>query len=223
MVGWSPFGLWPSAAEILADYRTSPGEQRKLVTVGGAQVTLNTETSLNVQSTAGHAERIDILSGEVAITTGGAVAHGVLVIAGDGQASAEQARFNVRLDRGGTCITCLDGEVRVERQAAVRMLHAGQQVVYGARGLEAPVPVDSAQVSAWQEGLLIFHYAPLTDVVAEVNRYRPGTVIVTNAALGRRLVNGRFRIDNVDSVLAMFQQIFGAKMTHLPGDIVLLS
>ena len=33
----------------------------------------------------------------------------------------------------------------------------------------------------------------------------------------------RFRIDNVDGILTMFQQIFGAKARHLPGGIVLLS
>ena len=86
-----------------------------------------------------------------------------------------------------------------------------------------PIPIDPAEVAAWQDGVLIFHYAPLADVVAEVNRYRPGRVMVMNAELGRRLVNGRFRIDNVDGIMAMFQQIFGAKITHLPGGVVLLS
>src|SRR5262249_51103361 len=146
-----------------------------------------------------------------------------LVVAGDGQASAERAHFNIRHDRYISCVSCLGGEVYVERRAAKVTLLAGQQVTYTAQGLDTPMSADPAQVSAWQQGLLIFHYTPLKDVVVEVNRYRLGKIMLMNAALGDRLVNGRFRVDNIDSIMTMFQQIFGAKLTRLPGGIILLS
>jgi transmembrane sensor len=218
-----PFDLWPSLQDMLANYRTVAGQQRKLTIGDGVQLTLNTETSLNVQSRSPDADRIELISGEVAVATSPTSARQVVVLTGDGQARAQQARFDVRHDPQVTCIACLDGEVEVERQASVVTLRPGQQVVYATEGLAQPRAIDATQVSAWENGLLIFHSVPLRDVVAELNRYRPGRILVVNAELASRRVNGRFRIDNIDAVLAMFQQIFGAKTTRLPGGLVLLS
>ena len=65
--------------------------------------------------------------------------------------------------------------------------------------------------------------APLAEVIAEINRYRPGRIVVWNADLGRRPINARFRVSNVDDILALAQRAFGAKVTTLPGGLVLLS
>ena len=62
----------------------------------------------------------------------------------------------------------------------------------------------------------------LTEAIAEINRYRPGRIILTNAALGARIFNARFRIENIDGVVGQIQQVFGASATSLPGGIVLL-
>lgn len=223
MVVWPPLALWPSLRDVMADYRTAAGEQRRITIDGGVTVTLNTGTSVNAQSDGSNLDRIEILTGEAVIATEAASQRGVRVIAGDGEVSARQAQFSVRHEQQGTCVTCLDGELRVDRQSSKVELRRGQQVRYAALGLGMPISVDPVEVTAWQQGLLIFHDTSLGGVVEEINRYRPGRVMVTNAELGRRLVNGRFRIDNVDGILTMFQQIFGAKATHLPGGIVILS
>src|SRR5262249_37314587 len=41
-----PLRLWPSFAELTADYRTATGEQRQLALPGDASVRLNTQTSI---------------------------------------------------------------------------------------------------------------------------------------------------------------------------------
>mgnify|MGYP002715815147 CR=1 FL=1 len=165
------------------------GEQRKLTIDGGVKVTLNTGTSVNVRSDDASQDRIEILTGEAVIAAGSA-SREVRVVAGDGEMRAHQAQFNVRHDQRSTCVvTCLDGEVRVNRHSSVATLRAGQQVSYAALGLAAPMSVDPAEVTAWRDGMLIFHDAPLRNVVTEINRYRSGKVMVTNAELERRLVN----------------------------------
>ncbi len=218
-----PVDAWPSLSNLLADYRTTAGEQRKLTIGGGVTVTLNTQTSLNVWSEGRDADRIEVVTGEVAVATGAASETSVIVVAGDGEARARRANFNVRRDGSSTCVSCIEGEVDVVRDGRVLTLRRAQQVVYALDGPGSPSPADPAQVSAWQDGLLIFHYTPLSDVVAELNRYRPGKIFVLSSELGHRVVNGRFRIDNVDAVMTTLRDIFGAKITRLPGGIVLLS
>ncbi len=86
-----------------------------------------------------------------------------------------------------------------------------------------PVPVDLELASAWQKGLLIVRNRPLSDVVNEVNRYRPGRIVIARPALSDRLVNGTFHIDHLDNFPNQVQQLFGAGVRVLPGGIVLLT
>src|SRR5262249_18298289 len=145
----------------------------------------------------------------------------VTVLAADGRAVAADARFNLRFgDPRSVCVTCLDGQVQVKRLGAILQLQAGQQVVYSDQGIGSVVAIDPAAITAWQQGLVIFRSTPLTEVVAEINRYRPGRVILTSAALGRQQLNARFRIEDIDRVVGQIEQVFGAHATTLPGGIV---
>ncbi len=63
---------------------------------------------------------------------------------------------------------------------------------------------------------------PVSQVIAEVNRYRPGRVILTNETLGQQLFSARLSIKNIDRVIAQVAEIFNARTTELPGGVVLL-
>jgi transmembrane sensor len=78
-------------------------------------------------------------------------------------------------------------------------------------------------VSAWQSGQLIFHDRPLASVVDEINRYRPGQIIIANTELKRHLVNGTFQLEKLDNFVGQVEQLFGARVTRLPGGVVIMS
>ena len=61
-------------------------------------------------------------------------------------------------------------------------------------------------MTAWQQGLLIFRDVPLARVIDEVNRYRPGRIIVVDPRLGRREVVADFRLDRLDAVVEFVAQ-----------------
>ena len=89
--------------------------------------------------------------------------------------------------------------------------------------MQAATAAPAGEASAWRTGALSFAGQPLSRVVDEINRYRPGRVVLRNAELGRRLVRMRFSITQMDGALAMIRDLTGAQMTSLPGGIVLLS
>ena len=68
--------------------------------------------------------------------------------------------------------------------------------------MRAVTPVDAATISAWRRGLLIFRNQPLSQVIAEVNRYRPGRIVLTDTALSQRPVYAVFHIDRINGVIA---------------------
>lgn len=222
IVAQPPLGLWPSLSELAADYRTAPGEQRSVVLAGGPSVELNTRTSIALRASVDGAERIELIGGEATVATHPDTSRMIDVIAGDGHVTATDAIFNVRYERNIVCTTCVGGRLEVLQENRSARLGPGDQISYSANGLSAVTKVDAAGVTAWKDGILVFKSMPLADAVAEINRYRSGRIVVTNPALGSRLFNARFKIANIDGVVAQIQQVFGVSVTSLPGGIILL-
>lgn len=222
MVVRPPFGLWPSLQEMRADYRTAKGEQRQIALGNDISVTLGTLTSVAIRSTA-QQPRIELIAGEAAISAAASAAEPLVVIAGDGQIRASQANFNARCIEQNVSVTCLSGAIEVEHGAQSARLTQNQEISYTSVGLGPPTTVDVAQVISWQAGLLVFHDQSLADVVDEINRYRPGRIVITSPALARKVVNATFHTDQLDNFFAQAQELFGAKVTRLPAGLALLS
>jgi transmembrane sensor len=222
MIVRPPFGLWPPLQELSADFRTKKGEQRTISVLSGVSLELGTQTSIALRSSQDQT-KIELISGEAAVTAKRPSSNPLVVLAGGGQITASDAHFDARCLDGSVSVTCLDGTVDVEHGGHSVQLHQAEQVSYSPEGIGAARAADVAQVTAWQSGLLIFRDRPLSSVVDEVNRYRSGRIIILNAELKRRLVNGTFQINKLDNFVAQVQQLFGVQATSLPGGVVLLS
>jgi transmembrane sensor len=216
-----PFGLWPSIFELSADYRTALGQQRRINISAAVSLEMNTQTSITLRPTTDQIKSLEIIGGEAIINAAGGGTP-VQVIAADGRTTAEAADFDIRCATRTTSVTCLRGAVRVQHRAQTVTLAANQQVFYGDGKVSAAVEVDPAVVTAWRDGYLIFRKEPLAHVVAEVNRYRPGRIVLLDSALGQNLVTARFKLDRLDDVIAQIREVFGAKVRTLPGGLVLV-
>ena len=221
LVARPPLGLWPSWSELAADYRTGTGEQRQIALGNSVLVDMNTQTSITLRTSGENAGLIELIGGE-AMVSAAKIALPFTVIAADARIVASRARFNVRYDGRSVCVSCLEGEVQVERLMRVLQLPAGRQIISSAQGIDTPVAVDPMIVTAWKDGVVIFEGTPIVDVIAEVNRYRREKIILTNAVLGRERLNARFRIENIGRVVNQIEQVFGARARTLPGGITLL-
>jgi len=213
MVGvGAPGGL----AGLTADYRTAVGEQRQVLLSDGVSLELNTQTRI---SRVG--QGIELLEGEVEVLAH--VAQPLKVQAGAGWVSAAQARFNVRHTDRNVCVTCIEGWLSVDVAGRTVHMESGRQLTYGAAGIGAVETVDAQAVVAWREQVLVFNNATLATVVDEINRYRPGMLVLLNKQLGQRRVQARFSLQQLAGVALLIRDAYGAKCTELPGGVVLLS
>jgi len=212
-----PLALWPSLAEWRADYRTGTGERRSLALADGASVDMNTRTSVALRH-----DGLRLIAGEVVVDASHA-ARPVAISTDAAIAVARSGRFGVRLRDGGVCVTCSAGRVRVDAHEQAAELSAGQQLTIADGRIESVVAVDTARVEAWRTGRLIFVDTPLGDVVDELNRYRPGKIILTGSAMHDRPVNAVFLLDHLDGALLQIREVAQAHATELPGGIILLS
>ncbi|KVP31518.1 FecR family protein [Burkholderia ubonensis] len=223
-----PMALWPSLAELAADYHTGIGEQRQVALAAGVTVELNTRTRVDVLPASVAARGVEVVAGEAEIdatpASGRAAAmQPVVVVAGGGRMQATVAKFNVRRTGAQVCVTCLSGTVALQHPRGARTLRADEQVIYDDRGVQPVSRIDPGAVSAWRRGMLVFNGVPLAEVVDEINRYRPGKVILRSAALAANRMQAQFPITRLDDVIDMVGRLYGAHITRLPGNIVLLS
>ena len=211
-----PLNYW------LADQRTATGEQRTLALSAGVDVTLNTRTSVRRQTDGGKLVGLELITGEAAIDSTGA-GRAFAVVAGVGRSLLESGRFEVRHLNGKVCVTCIEGSVRMEHPAGALQLHARQQIVYGARSVGGIASIDPKTVSAWRQGILVFNQTRLDDALDEINRYRPGRVVLLNDAVRSKPVSGRFATASLDLALWQLQESFQLRARALPAGLLVLS
>jgi transmembrane sensor len=216
-----PFGLWPSLGELRADYRTGTGERRQVALAGQVKIDLSTRTSIALRPASADAA-VDLIDGETAVDTLQASLPFTMTAA-SGMIVARAARFDVRRTAAVVCVTCLAGEVRVAHAFGTANLSQGQQVTYDRRTMGVPVSLAADDVPEWREGFLRFRQARLTQVIDEINRYRPGRVVLLDDKVAEKPVSARFKIDDLDTAIAQIQEGFGLKSTTLPGGVVLLT
>ena len=216
-----PTDLWPAVAGLAADYATGTGEQREVALDGGVLVQMNTQTRFDAAPVQDGTAALVLLAGEAEFQAGLRGAARLRVQAGDGSVSAGSARFNIRLFGQEVCVTCLAGRLRVVQNGNDAELAAGEQLRYRPAHFGITRAVRAGEVSAWRQRLLVFKQSTLADVVAEVNRYRPGKLILNNEVLGKTRVQASFSLDRLDDVIALIQDAYGARVTRLPGGIVL--
>jgi ferric-dicitrate binding protein FerR (iron transport regulator) len=219
-----PLQLWPSLTDMVADYRTATGEQREVDLGHGVVVQMNTQTAINLRTSSDRAIGIELLGGEIQVKSTGARTVAVSVFAGNGRVDVgAMAKCNVRCDATDVQVTGLEGATTLRYQGQVAVLQTAQRAQYGEGGVGRVMPADIDAVMAWRRRVLIFDGQPLADVVREINRYRPGKIILANDVLAQRKVQARFSLNQLADVAALIQDAYGAKVTSLPGGIVILS
>lgn len=218
-----PWGLWPSADELRADYRTGTGERRQLVLGDDVNVELNTRTSIATHAAEGGRDAgFELIAGEAAVDLAH-VRRRFTVDIGRSRVTAREARFEVRRGAADICVSCVTGQVDIAHAAGKLTLQALQQVRFDDAAIGRVTAVDLARLSAWREGFLRFVDTPLGEVVEEINRYRPGRLVLLDSKLAARRVTGRFQVAALDRAIAQIQHSLGLAVRSLPGGVLLLS
>ncbi len=181
-------------------FATVPGERRQFELPDGSHLELNSRTRLSVQFVEGQ-RRVTLQEGEAMFSVAHDPSRPFVVSAGAGTVTVTGTRFDVRRDSDQVAVAVESGTVRVQGRAEPVVLTAGLGSRIGADGQVSPAaPVNTADVTAWRSGKLVFSDAPLSDVVREVSRYRAQPLHVVGKAANLRL-SSVFKADDTDALL----------------------
>ena len=77
--------------------------------------------------------------------------------------------------------------------------------------------VELGRQLSWREGFLVFNAQPLSQVVAEVERYTPITIKILDEDLNALRIGGRFKIGEMDAMFDVFENSFGITVDRVDG------
>jgi len=222
----SALAVIPQLPFWLADYSTGSGEIRAIALEDGSTVHLNTASAVSVDYTQAN-RSIRLLAGEAEFVVQKNPARPFVVTAGDETVRALGTAFIVRREAGTVTVTQVEN--RVEITAAQSdpgrkvVLHPGERLQ---RRSGQPLPeayaVNAGKAEAWRRGKLIFESAPLDEVIAEINRYRPGAVLLMGRKNAKLPVSGVFDLYQLDRMLAVIEQTLPVKALRVGGGVVLV-
>ena len=225
--GWLSWGTVQEQLELAsADYRTAVGEQQNVGLEDGSRIYLNTDTAVAVSFTP-RQRTIRLLTGEASFTVAPESARPFTVQSGNLTTRALGTTFLVHRHHDIVTVTVTEHAVQVSAtdspQVPAAVVRQNEQISYSAEaGLGVAQAIDCNAITAWQRGKMMFEAKPLAAVVEELNRYRPGRILVMNPALRSLNVTGVFDIGDPDAALRMIEQALHIHDTSLKPYLVLL-
>ncbi|WP_336512654.1 FecR family protein [Stutzerimonas stutzeri] len=208
-------------AALSADYRTAVGERRLVELSDGSRAWLNSDTALSVDM-SGRQRALRLHRGEALFEVAHDPQRPFVVRAAEREVRALGTRFDVNLLGRHMHVEVSEGIVQVDGADAPPLrLIAGQQVSLGEEMPVATVqPLDPDDASAWRRGKLIFNQRPLGDVLAQIERYLPGRILITDDALRQHRISGVADLDDPAALLASLDRLQSVRISRLPWLVV---
>lgn len=219
-------------------YSTGIGKQTFEKLSDGSTVHLNTNTVIEIDYSES-ARTVLLMRGEALFDVAHDPARPFVVLIGDSVVKAVGTKFVVRLTSESIFVTVSEGQVQLSKRDNVTepdLAVQKQEVVLISEGQEAaahkkiaePVLTEigadalSRRLS-WTDRQLVFKDESLEKVVAEVNRYMPGKIIIDDPELRNILINGRFKIGETDALLEAIEVAFDVEARRIDSRTIRIS
>ncbi|MCK7597803.1 FecR domain-containing protein [Microbulbifer sp. CAU 1566] len=225
-VGTLYLAPWQSEPAAQA-YTSALAQVRNITLEDGSEVTLGGDTAIETSFSSGRRD-VKLLRGQAFFRVSKDPTRPFYVIAKGAEVRVVGTRFDVR-SGSEVKVTVEEGIVDVARQKVsgsapadkVRLL-AGQQVSVSESRLSPVRNVESGRVAGWRQGKFSYRDAPLSEVVADANRYRKHRIIIGTRELETLRVTTAFNADQADILVAMLEQSLPVRVFKEPDGRVVI-
>jgi transmembrane sensor len=216
--------FWTGEATPHAIYVTAVGEQRTLTLEDGTDLVLNTATEINVNFD--HRRRtLELIRGEVLLKVTPDSRRPFVIDAGGARVSVLGTELTVRLrDSEHVEVIVADGRVGLNCRAGdsypdcVTQLGIGGDVILEHRGTGTwyvkRMSLDSAEIQrrfSWATGQLRFSGEPMSEVIAELNRYSDLKIEIGDPRLERMRFGGVVDVRHADQIVLALGRLNGMR------------
>jgi transmembrane sensor len=198
----APWREWNAA------YRTGVGKQRDIRLADGSQLTLDTDSAVDVAFDATQ-RRIMLRAGGIMVlpASDARISPVLRVETAEGALEARGMKFSVRQESGLTRVSAFKGDVRVlPADGVASRIGEGQCCDFTQAGASVPQPVAEGD-ALWARGLLFANSMRLGDFIAELSRYRHGILRCEGDVADLR-VSGLYHLNDTDATLALIERAY---------------
>ena len=193
----------PSQIETEAPtyYATTIGQRSGITLEDGSVITLNTDSRVHVDY-SGQQRLITLLKGQALFEVAKDPTRPFIVTAGAQRVVALGTTFDVRLNEKAVEVILVEGKVEIEelptsprkKPAPLVRLASGERLVASPAAVKPEVTkIDTSKATSWREGYVTFEDTPLTDAIAEMNRYSTVRIVPEDEELSSLRITGLFR------------------------------
>lgn len=216
--------------EIL--YTTQIAEIREKTLRDGSVITIGAASSIRVVY-SDEERRIFLTEGEAFFDVASDSGRVFTVVANGASARALGTAFDVSINGNVIDVAVLEGSVEVavspsanpalSEQASRRVLAAGEKVSAArASGVGAIDTIAMKDIGAWRRGELIWVDTPVSEIVADLNRYSPNSIALDNAEASDLEYTFGLSTAQLDEAPELIAETLGLELERRPnGDIVL--
>jgi len=213
---------------LFSDYYTLTGQRLEQSLPDGSVLTLNTDSAIDIRFDQ-NTRLIEVLSGEVYVEVAPNQPRPFVVKAGSMKVTALGTAFIVKhAAKQEPIVTVTEHSVRVESTKSVEtqlVLKEGQQVALLQKGerLTSIKNVNGTLAKAWTKGKYVFQDKTFETVIAELNRYYDGKMIIRDNSLGKQLISGVLDLDKPLESLENLILPLRAKTTKITPYVILIN
>jgi transmembrane sensor len=205
-----------------ADYSTGTGELKTVMLEDGSRVELSAASAISVDFT-GTARRITLHAGEAFFSVAEDRSRPFVVQAGEVRATALGTAYSVAVTSERTSVAVTEHNVRVH--AGGRHVDLGEgDVIDWENGRLGIVGRGKANDRlAWRSRQLVFLARPLSEVIAEVNRWRTGNLILRDPQLAQRRITIVIDLKDIEGIDVTLEQGLPITLTSFTPLLTLVS
>lgn len=214
----------PKIDYYLADYNVAAGQQKQITLSDGSSILLNTNSAFSVSFNQ-QQRLITLHQGEAFFQVAADKARPFIVQTAAGQVQALGTAFDVKQQDQQTQVTVFEHAVSITTKQGQRLdkLQTAEQLKFSADSLQTASKVNLQRAAPWHQQRIVFQDKALVDVVAELNRYRPGKIICFNDSIKNLPITGVFGIADTELALQAIEQSLPVKITRITEQWIVLS
>lgn len=218
-------GLTDLSVRLRADYQTATGVQEQVTLADGSALALNTGSAVAIDFQPDR-RRVQLLKGETYFDVVADANHPFEIEADPAGVRVIGTAFTLRRSGADTLLTVRRGSVSVWSQADPEQtlrLGGNEQLRISPSGLSKPESLDPNLAFAWLENRFVFRDQALGDVLAELDRYHPGLILIRDKRLETIKVSGNYRLDDPAAIVAALAEVTSAELLRVSDYLLILN
>jgi transmembrane sensor len=205
------------------DYQTAAGERRVVTLADGSKLSLDASSEVTVQYRK-HERALHLLRGQARFDVAHDKSRPFSVVAGNQRVIATGTAFNIDMAGPRVFVTLIEGHVVVvnEDNAGRWELRAGQELTATPSLPPLIATANTAKVTAWTIGQIVFDDEPLSSVVERVNRYSNTPILIADPAVAQMRISGVFNAGDAPGFVEIVTHYLPVKAVPQPDGTIAL-